>query len=139
MCIFVLFLFLIFCLFFFRFVLFLDAFFESSFIQIFNNYSLKWRYGLGLVAQLAEHWTSIPKVAGSIPTVVRLTFQPARCRYTLRVTSKTLYSPEYITSKHTQKISLLDLLNTELKNSLNIQPYTGCIKKGNRTSARYCI
>ena len=42
-------------------------------------------------------------VAGSIPTVVRLTFQPARCGYTLRVTSKTLYSPEYITSKHTQK------------------------------------
>jgi hypothetical protein len=26
--------------------------------------------------------------------VVRLTFQPARCGYTLRVTSKTLYSPE---------------------------------------------
>jgi hypothetical protein len=48
---------------------------------------------------------SIPKVAGSIPTVVRLTFQPVRCGYTLRVTSKTLYSPEYITSKHTQKIS----------------------------------
>jgi hypothetical protein len=37
--------------------------------------------------------------------VVRLTFQPARCGYTLRVTSKTLYSHEYITSKHTQKIS----------------------------------
>jgi hypothetical protein len=37
--------------------------------------------------------------------VVRLTFQPARCRYTLRVTSKTLYSPEYITSKHAQKYS----------------------------------
>jgi hypothetical protein len=37
--------------------------------------------------------------------VVRLTFQPAWCGYTLRVTSKTLYSPEYITSKHTQKIS----------------------------------
>jgi hypothetical protein len=35
--------------------------------------------------------------------VVKLTFQPARCGYTLRVTSKTLYSPEYITSKHTQK------------------------------------
>ena len=46
------------------------------------------------IAQLAEHWTSIPKVG--------LTFQPARCGYTLRVTSKTLYSPEYITSKHTQ-------------------------------------
>ena len=44
---------------------------------------------IGLVAQLAEHWTSIPKVAGSIPTVVRLTFQPAWCGYTLRVTSKT--------------------------------------------------
>ena len=58
---------------------------------------------LGLVAQLAEHWISIPKVAGSIPTVVRLTVQPARCGYTLRVTSKTLYSPEYITSKHIQK------------------------------------
>ena len=55
---------------------------------------------LGLVAQLAEHWTSI---AGSIPTVVRLTFQLSRCGYTLRVTSKTLYSPECITSKHTQK------------------------------------
>ena len=41
--------------------------------------------------------------AGSIPTVVRLTFQPAWCGYTLRVTSKTLYSPEYITSKHTPK------------------------------------
>jgi hypothetical protein len=34
-------------------------------------------------------WTSIPKVAGSIPTVVRLTFRPARCEYSLRVTSKT--------------------------------------------------
>ena len=28
------------------------------------------RTGLGLVAQLAEHWTSIPKVMGSIPTMV---------------------------------------------------------------------
>ena len=27
------------------------------------------------------------------------------CGFTLRVTSKTLFSPEYITSKHTQKIS----------------------------------
>jgi hypothetical protein len=35
--------------------------------------------------------------------VVRLTFQLARCGYTLRVTSKTIYSPGYITSKHTQK------------------------------------
>jgi hypothetical protein len=34
------------------------------------------------------HWTSIPKVSGSIPTVVRQTFQPARCGFTLRVTSQ---------------------------------------------------
>ena len=27
------------------------------------------------VAQLAEHWASIPKVVGSIPTVVRYIFQ----------------------------------------------------------------
>ena len=44
---------------------------------------------LDLVAQLVEHWTSIPKVAGSIPTVVRQTFQLARCGCTLRVTSQT--------------------------------------------------
>jgi hypothetical protein len=29
--------------------------------------------------------------------LVSLTFQPDLCGYTLRVTSKTLYSPEYIT------------------------------------------
>ncbi len=34
---------------------------------------------LDLVAQLVEHWTSKPKVAGSIPTVVRLIFQLAWC------------------------------------------------------------
>ena len=43
------------------------------------------------VAQLAEHWTSIPKVAGSIPTVAKKTFQFARCGCTLRVTSQTFY------------------------------------------------
>ena len=45
---------------------------------------------LDRVAQLAEHWTSIPKVAGSIPTVAKQTFQLARCGCTLwmhRVTS----------------------------------------------------
>ena len=41
---------------------------------------------IDLVAQLAEHWTNIPKVAGSIPTVVKLKFQPARCEYTFRLT-----------------------------------------------------
>ena len=42
------------------------------------------------VAQLAEHWTSISKVAGSIPTMVKQTFQLARCGFTLRVTLQTL-------------------------------------------------
>ena len=32
-----------------------------------------------LVAHLAEHWTRKPKVAGSIPTVVRQIFQLPRC------------------------------------------------------------
>ena len=39
---------------------------------------------LDLAVKLTEHWTSIPKVAGSIPTVVRQTFQPAWCGCTLR-------------------------------------------------------
>ena len=34
------------------------------------------------VEQLAEHWASIPKVVGSIPTVVRHIFKLARCGYT---------------------------------------------------------
>ena len=54
------------------------------------------------VAQLAEHWTSLPKVADSIPTVVKQTFQLARCGCTLRVTSQTSYSLEYITPTHTK-------------------------------------
>ena len=45
--------------------------------------------------------SSIPKVAGSIPTVAKQTFQLARCGYTLRVTSQTSYSPAYITPTHT--------------------------------------
>ena len=43
---------------------------------------------LDLAAQLAN-WTSIPKVVGSIETVVMQTFQPARYGYTLRVTTET--------------------------------------------------
>ncbi len=34
-----------------------------------------------IVAQLAEHWTRKPKVAGSIPTAVKRFFQHARCGY----------------------------------------------------------
>ena len=52
------------------------------------------------------------EVAGLIPTVVRLTFQPTRCGYTLRVTSKTIYSSEYITSKCTHKKVLFDVGTT---------------------------
>jgi hypothetical protein len=51
----------------------------------------------------------IPKVVGSIPTVVRQTFQLARCGCTLRVTLETSYSPEYITPTHT-KINMLLVL-----------------------------
>ena len=41
------------------------------------------------VAQLEEHGASIPKVVGSIPTVVRHMFQACpRCGYTFRVTSQ---------------------------------------------------
>ena len=41
------------------------------------------------VAQLAEHWASIPKIVGLIPIVDRHFFKLARCGYTLRVTSDT--------------------------------------------------
>jgi hypothetical protein len=57
--------------------------------------------------------TSIPKVSGSIPIVIRLTFQPAWCEYTLRETSKTLYSPEYITPKHAQKYHIIEYIGIE--------------------------
>ena len=40
------------------------------------------------VAQLVEHWASIPKVVGSIPTVSGIFLKLARCGYTLRVTSQ---------------------------------------------------
>ncbi|CAB4035835.1 AMP deaminase 2 isoform X2, partial [Paramuricea clavata] len=69
-----------------------------------------------LWAQLVEHWTSIPKVAGSIPTMVKQTFQLAGGGCTLRVTSQTSYSPEYITNQHTHththKVSLRNFENT---------------------------
>jgi hypothetical protein len=53
---------------------------------------IKWykqviKRNIGLVSQ--PHWTSIPKLADSIPTVVRQTFQLARCGCTLRVTPQT--------------------------------------------------
>ena len=44
---------------------------------------------------------------GLIPTVVRQTFQLARCGCTLRVTSQTLYSPKYITPTQKKSIGIL--------------------------------
>ena len=73
-------------------------------------YQLSYEVRVDLVAQLVEHWTSIPKVAGSIPTVIGQTFQLARGGCTLRVTSQTSYSPEYITSStYTMFLKLLEL------------------------------
>ena len=75
---------------------------------------------LGLVAQLVEHWTNIPKVVVSIPTVVRQTFQLAQCGCTLRVTSQPTYSPEYITPTHT-KVSLNSIFKFATKYKPTIQ------------------
>ena len=38
--------------------------------------------------QLSEHWAGIPKVLGSVPTVVRHIFQFVGCGCSLRVTSQ---------------------------------------------------
>ena len=56
------------------------------------------------VAQLAEHWASIPKVVDSIPTVARHIFQACPFWvYTQSNITQASYSPEYITP--TQQIS----------------------------------
>ena len=53
-----------------------------------------------LVAQLAEHWASIPKVVGSNPTVARHIFQACPVWiYTQSNITQASYSPEYITPK----------------------------------------
>ena len=50
------------------------------------------------VAQLAEHWAGIPKVVGSIPTVVRHIFQACPVWILTQSNITTIiYSPEYIT------------------------------------------
>ena len=59
--------------------------------------------GSDRVAQLTEHWASIPKVVGSIPTV-GIFFKLARCGYTHRVTSQASYLTEYITPTQKKKI-----------------------------------
>ena len=52
------------------------------------------------LVQLIEHWTSIPKIEGSIPTVVRHFLQLARCGYKLTVTAQTSFSRDYITLRY---------------------------------------
>ena len=54
--------------------------------------------GVYRVAQLAEHWASIPKVVGSNPTVARHIFQacPVWIHTQSNITQAS-YSPEYIT------------------------------------------
>ena len=51
-----------------------------------------------------QNWASIPKVVGSIPTVVRHIFKLARCGYTLRVTSQ---HHIHLSTLHQQKSCLL--------------------------------
>ena len=57
------------------------------------------------VAQLAEHWASIPKVVGSIPTVVRHISQLVWRGYRL-TTPQTSFSPDYIAPKYTKCLTL---------------------------------
>ena len=52
---------------------------KFAFYELSEFRNIKHSNRLDLVAQLVEHWTSKPKVAGSIPTVVRLIFQLAWC------------------------------------------------------------
>ena len=47
------------------------------------------------VAELAEHWASIPKVVGLIPTVVRHIFAASPVWIELRVTPQTSFLPRY--------------------------------------------
>ena len=54
---------------------------------------------LDLLAQLAEHWSSKPKVAGSIPTVVKLNFRLPGVDI-LREHHQYTLSSEYITPQN---------------------------------------
>ena len=69
------------------------------------------------VAQLAEHWASIPKVVGSNPTVARHIFQACPVWiYTQSNITQASYSPEYITPKQ-QISSLISSARTKLLTS----------------------
>ena len=64
---------------------------------------------LDLVAQLVEHWTSKPKVAGSIPTVVKLVFQLARHGWCIQSNNFTLsiYLSVYIINMQVPTVTIL--------------------------------
>jgi hypothetical protein len=58
---------------------------------------------------------SLATVAGLIPTVAKLTFQLARCGYTLRVTSQTSYKLFiWVHNTDTHKIKIIDWLTMNL-------------------------
>jgi hypothetical protein len=67
------------------------------------SYVLRWIWCLWCYSECASTPGKLYRFPRrSIPTVAKLTFQLARCGCTLRVTSQTSYSPEYITPTHTK-------------------------------------
>ena len=64
-----------------------------------------------LFGRASEHWTSKPKVAGSIPTAVKQTFQFARCGHTQR------HHHKHISSNVTRPTTLdgVGLVSTGIK------------------------
>ena len=75
----------------------------NIFLSLFRNITYSNRPDR--VAQLAEHWASVPKVVVSIPTVARYIFQacPVWIYTQNTVTSQASYSPEYITPTYREK------------------------------------
>jgi hypothetical protein len=65
------------------------------FVCVGVMYSGEYMFVMLLALSVHPHWASwkvsLATVAGLIPTVAKLTFQLARCGYTLRVTSQTSY------------------------------------------------
>ena len=62
-------------------------YFEYAIYMRLFEYAIFRIYAIFRVAQLAEHWASIPKVVGSYPTVARHIFQSCPVWIYLRVTS----------------------------------------------------
>jgi hypothetical protein len=66
------------------------------------------------------------------PTVVRPTFQLARCGCTLRVAPQTSYSPEYITPTHTKSCNkvVVRLLSSRYQDVFALLVPSCCDKSG---------